>query len=68
MAKKKTGTVDLPKGELDPENEKLTISGKTLDEMQAKIQNIEQTLDSFRTSFQNFDTKLKTLIERNRLR
>jgi hypothetical protein len=37
-------------------------------ELMAKIAEIEQTLESFRTSFKNFDTALALLKDRNRLR
>lgn len=41
---------------------------KELAVLKAKLEEHQKAIEGFRTSFQNFDTKIKNLIERNRLR
>jgi hypothetical protein len=62
MAKKKEEVKEKEAGWTTVANQ------KELDAVQAKLKEIDQTLENFRTSFGNLDLKIKTLIERNRLR
>jgi prefoldin subunit 5 len=48
--------------------EKEQSSNGELEAIQAQLTEINKTLDNFRTSFQNLETALRTLKERNRLR
>lgn len=44
------------------------VTNKDLAAIQTKLEEHQQTIENFRTSFQNLETKIKNLIERNRLR
>jgi hypothetical protein len=61
MAKKKELHDSVTQGPTETDASKLEA-------IQNKLKEHEDTLDNFRTSFQNIETKLKNLIERNRLR
>jgi hypothetical protein len=63
MAKKKE------KEEAKTEDGWVTVATeKDINEIKAKLEEHQKAIESFRTSFQNFDLKIKNLIERNRLR
>lgn len=49
------------------EKNELNIDEK-LDAVLAKLKEHEQVHENFRASFQNLESKLRTLVERNRLR
>jgi len=59
MAKKKEENKE-PKQEF--------VSKAEFEAVQSKLKEYEQTFENFRISFQNIETKLKNLVERNRLR
>jgi hypothetical protein len=44
------------------------VTKEELTELKAKFEEHQAAIEGFRTSFQNFDLKIKNLIERNRLR
>ncbi len=49
------------------ENKDLLLEDKIV-QLETKLEAQDQILENFRISFQNIDTKIKNLIERNRLR
>lgn len=46
----------------------VSAQDKELAALKAKVEEHQKSIEGFRQSFENFETKLRNLVERNRLR